>query len=64
MFIGTTAIPLNRPTGTQTLSGVNIGGNASTADNATRVGGRTIFAQNGTPTANAVGDIWFQVPGL
>ena len=64
VFIGTTAIPLNRTTGTQTLNGVNISGSAATADNATRVGGRTIFAQNGTPTANAVGDIWFQVPGL
>jgi hypothetical protein len=64
VFIGTTAVPLNRTTGTQTLNGVNISGTAALADNATRVGGRTIFVGNATPTANAVGDIWFQVPGL
>jgi hypothetical protein len=64
VFIGTTAIPLNRPTGTQTLNGVNISGTAALANNATRVGGRTIFVGNATPTANAIGDIWFQVPGL
>lgn len=29
--------------------------------NSARVGGRTVFAQSGTPTALAVGDIWVQV---
>jgi hypothetical protein len=23
-----------------------------------------VFVQNGTPTANAIGDIWFQVAGI
>jgi hypothetical protein len=64
VFIGTTAIPLNRTSATQTLNGVNISGSATSADNATRIGGRTVFTQNATPTANAVGDIWFQVAGL
>jgi len=39
-------------------------GSTATAVNASRVGGRTIFVQSATPTANAIGDIWFQVTGL
>lgn len=61
VFIGTTAIALNRTSASQTLNGVSISGNAATADNALKIGGRTVFVQNGTPTANAVNDIWFQV---
>jgi hypothetical protein len=36
----------------------------ATAVNASKVGGRTVFVQNATPTALATGDIWFQVAGL
>jgi len=64
VFVGTTSIALNRTSATQTLNGVDISGNASTATNASKVGGRTVFVQNAPPTANAVGDIWFQVAGL
>jgi hypothetical protein len=32
---------------------------AGEATNAQRVGGITIFNSSGTPTANAVGDLWF-----
>jgi hypothetical protein len=39
-------------------------GSTATAVNSSKVGGRTIFVQNATPTALAVGDIWFQVAGL
>jgi hypothetical protein len=39
-------------------------GSAATAVNASKIGGRTIFVQNATPTAIATGDIWFQVAGL
>lgn len=64
VFIGTTQVALNRSSATQTLNGVNISGSAATADNATRINGRTVFVQQATPTANNVGDIWFQVTGL
>ena len=36
----------------------------ATAVNSAKVDGRTVFVQNGTPTANAIGDIWFQVAGI
>lgn len=36
----------------------------ATAVNSAKIGGRTVFVQNGTPTALAVGDIWFQVAGI
>lgn len=36
----------------------------ATAVNSQKVGGRTVFVQNGTPTPNAIGDIWFQVAGI
>lgn len=39
-------------------------GSTATAVNASKVGGRTVFVQNATPTALATGDIWFQVAGL
>ena len=39
-------------------------GSTATAVNASKVGGRTIFVQNATPTDKATGDIWFQVAGL
>ena len=35
-----------------------------TATNASKIGNRTVFVQNATPTALATGDIWFQVAGL
>ena len=35
-----------------------------TASNASKIDNRTVFVQNATPTANATGDIWFQVAGL
>jgi hypothetical protein len=36
--------------------------NSGTVYDSARVGGRTVFAQSGTPTALAVGDIWIQIP--
>lgn len=36
----------------------------ATAVNSSKIGGRTVFVQQATPTANATGDIWFQVTGL
>lgn len=33
-----------------------------TASNASKIGTRTVFVQNGTPTALANNDIWFQTP--
>lgn len=39
-------------------------GSTETAVNSNKVGNRTIFVQSSQPTANAVGDIWFQVTGL
>jgi hypothetical protein len=33
--------------------------NSATASNSNTVGGITIFNTSGTPTANAVGDLWF-----
>ena len=35
---------------------------SGTVYNSARVGGRTVFAQSGTPTALATGDIWIQIP--
>ncbi len=35
-----------------------------TASNASKIGNHTVFVQNATPTALAIGDIWFQVVGL
>jgi hypothetical protein len=35
--------------------------NSGTVNNASKVGGRTIFAQSGTPTGAVTGDIWIQV---
>lgn len=35
--------------------------NTGTVNNARKVGGRTIFAQSGTPTGAVTGDIWIQV---
>lgn len=35
-----------------------------TATNSSKIGGRTIYVQEAQPTANAIGDIWFQVTGL
>jgi len=35
-----------------------------TATNAEKINNRTVFVQNATPTALAIGDIWFQVVGL
>lgn len=35
--------------------------NTGTVNNASKVGGRTIFAQSGTPTGAVTGDIWIQV---
>jgi hypothetical protein len=32
---------------------------ATTADNALKVGGRTIYVQSATPTGMATGDLWF-----
>ena len=39
-------------------------GSSATAVNSSKVAGHTVFVQEATPTANAVGDIWFQVTGL
>ena len=39
-------------------------GLTATASNSSKIGGRTVFVQSATPTALAVGDIWFQVTGL
>jgi len=36
--------------------------NSGIVYNSARVGGRTVFAQSGTPTALATGDIWIQIP--
>jgi hypothetical protein len=36
--------------------------NSGTVYDSARVGGRTVFAQSGTPTALATGDIWIQIP--
>jgi hypothetical protein len=36
----------------------------ATAVNSQKIDGRTVFVQNGTPEANAIGDIWFQVAGI
>jgi hypothetical protein len=36
----------------------------ATAVNSSKIDGRTVFVQQDTPTANATGDIWFQVTGL
>jgi hypothetical protein len=36
----------------------------ATAVDSEKIGGRTVFVQQGTPTALAVGDIWFQVTGI
>ena len=35
--------------------------NTGTVNNARKVGGRTIFAQSGTPSGAVTGDIWIQV---
>jgi hypothetical protein len=37
---------------------------SATAVDASKIDGRTVFVQEATPTANATGDIWFQVTGL
>lgn len=34
---------------------------SGTVNNASKVGGRTIFAQSGTPSGAVTGDIWIQV---
>lgn len=39
-------------------------GSTANAVNSLKIDGRTVFVQEATPTANAVGDIWFQVTGL
>lgn len=37
---------------------------SATAVDSEKIDGRTVFVQEATPTANATGDIWFQVTGL
>lgn len=62
-----TAAEINRLSGVtsniQTQLNAKLG-STDTAVNSSKVGGRTIFVQSSQPTANAVGDIWFQVTGL
>ena len=51
-------------TNTWVVSLSSAGTSATTANNALKIGGRTVFVQQATPTALAVGDIWFQVTGI
>lgn len=37
---------------------------SATAVNSSKISGHTVFVQEAMPTANAIGDIWFQVTGL
>lgn len=51
---------LNINSNVQTQLNNKLGAN-DTAVNSSKIGGRTIFVQTTTPTALAVGDIWFQI---
>lgn len=59
------AIALSKLANTGTLTATTfVGALTGTATNASKIGNRTVFVQNATPTALATGDIWFQVAGL
>ena len=55
VYIGTTAIALNRATASQTLTGISIDGNAVTATTATNQSGGTISATTGSFSGTLTG---------